>query len=75
MEASHDALREGMAPLESGTAPGSDTPTEISPDARPQKTQTQRSATTKHHLVVLNNRHFLLEILTFFQPGFNPFLF
>jgi hypothetical protein len=38
-----------MEPLESGTASGSDKPTEISLDPRSQKTKAQQSTTTKLH--------------------------
>jgi hypothetical protein len=44
-----------MAPLESGTASGSDTPTELSADPRPQKTHTKE----RHHQASppTNKRH------------------
>jgi hypothetical protein len=43
MEASQDALQEGMVPLKNGTASGPDKPT--APDHRPQK----NSSTPEHH--------------------------
>jgi hypothetical protein len=61
MEASYDALQEGMAPLKSGTAPGSDTPTEISPDPRPQKNSDTKE---RHHQATppTNTRHHGLAV-------------
>jgi hypothetical protein len=62
MEASHDALQEGMVPLESGTASGSDKPIGISPDPHLQKNsgtpehhhQTSPPTGTRHHDLAVN---------------------